>query len=539
MGLLRHGSRRSCGYSQSGSLSARRTQKTKETTPLSSREHQTGPTSGRWSQDRWSSLARATGLSATEPVLLALSGGADSVFLLHVLSQAQPRPRILAVHVDHGLREDESDGDAAFCARLCAKLGVPFARKRIDLEDGPNLEARAREARYRALGDEARDAGLRTVLTGHHEDDALETLLLRWMRGSDLPGLAGLRSRNVLGRGKDVKIQVVRPLLAMRREEVRLLLREAGLTWREDSSNQDDRFTRNRVRGALLPEIEEACGPEGLDGLRAFAGAVERLEEELAGRTAHLAWSLPQQAEPSGDLEDSEVGGRLARDPLEGLASPLRRRALWRLLTEGTGNAPSRAVLTQLEDDLTTGRVTRRSLSGDWTLDLRPNELVLVTPSGARGQAAARSSRPPAGQTEAAPEGGPSAGAASLALPGHLTLPDGRVLSAELVTAKSEDPIPTEPSFVELDADRLPGSLTVRFARPGDRFRPLGAPGSRPLGRFLRDAGIPAEERARIPLVFAGHELVWVAGVRPAETVRVGPGTVRRVRLDLHQHIRG
>ena len=233
------------------------------------------------------------GLAPTEPVLLALSGGADSVYLLTALAKAEPRPRVLAVHVDHRLRGDESREDAAFCARTCAKLGIPFSSREVEVDpEGPNLEARAREARYKALALEARNAGLTTILTGHHEDDALETLLLRWMRGSALPGLAGLKARNILGRdsstgdARSEQLTVVRPLLSMRREEVRRLLRDSGMDWREDSSNESPRFTRNRVRNELMPEIAETCGEGGFENLRAFASAVESLEEELAARTA-------------------------------------------------------------------------------------------------------------------------------------------------------------------------------------------------------------------------------------------------------------
>lgn len=339
------------------------------------REHHPDPYAGSaagWSPERWSQLAASVGLSATEPVLLALSGGADSVFLLHTLAAAKPRPRVLALHIDHGLRGDESEGDAAFCARLCAKLSIPFARRRLELDgDAPNLEARAREARYRALGDEARANGLRSVVTGHHEDDALETLLMRWMRGSDLPGLAGLKSRNVLSsKVSEEPITVVRPLRSLRREEVRRLLKDAGGTWREDSTNESPRFTRNRVRGRLLPEIERACGPEGIERLRDFAGAVERLEEELAGRTAHLSWDTPAPGS----------GGSIERSNLDDLAAPLQRRALWRLLSEGTGHPPSKTHLSQLEADLAEGLSSRRSLPGGWTLNLTPEELCLVPP---------------------------------------------------------------------------------------------------------------------------------------------------------------
>jgi len=557
---------------------------------------------------RWAQLCRGLGQRPTDPVVLALSGGADSVFLLHVLARAEPRPRILAVHVDHRLRGEESRSDAAFCARLCARLGVPFARREVELEaDAPNLEARAREARYQALAQEAREAGIPTLLTGHHEDDALETLLLRWMRGSALPGLAGLKARNVLAGhhpgGEDLAVTVVRPLLSMRREEVRRLLRDAGLDWREDSSNQSDRFTRNRVRNGLLPVIEQTCGEEGVDNLRAFASAVESLEEELAGRTAHLCWDTlspeSSRAAAAADTVHSAgpaqpLGGSLHRRTLANLAAPLQRRALWRLLSEGTGLPPSRALLAILEDDLAQERETRRTLPGGWSLELQSDTLLLTPPVltppvltppepsssqppqrhaadgdlGKRGPGVPHASdsaspshghrgsgpharparvggeRRPAtdgpgasrsreSRTQPAPEGGPPRGGLRLGLPGRVQLPDGRTLQAELFAPAPGTAPPREDDLVELDAAGLPQQLLVRWARPGDRFHGLGAPGSRPLRRFLADAGVPSETRDRVPLVFDGDELLWVAGIRPCESRRIRPETGVRLRLRL------
>ncbi|MCA9001260.1 MAG: tRNA lysidine(34) synthetase TilS, partial [Planctomycetes bacterium] len=240
-----------------------------------------------WS-DRWAQMALASELGPNQPVLVALSGGADSVYLLNLVARAEPRPRILAMHVEHGLRGDESREDSAFCARICARLGVPFARTAIELDaQDSNLEAKARKMRYEALAKEARAAGIDVILTGHHDDDALETLLMRMMRGSELTGMTGPKARFALA--GEPKIEVVRPLLALRREEVRQILRRQNIDWRDDSSNLGERFTRSRVRQGLLPKI--AGTPGGMDGLRAFAKAVEGLEEELAERTLHLSWS--------------------------------------------------------------------------------------------------------------------------------------------------------------------------------------------------------------------------------------------------------
>ncbi len=464
-----------------------------------------------WS-DRWAQLASASDLGPNQPVLVALSGGADSVFLLHLLAQAEPRPRILAMHVEHGLRGSESHEDSAFCARLCAKLSIPFARTSIEIDGGdgdrlaPNWEAKARKARYQALAAEARAAGISVILTGHHEDDALETLLMRMMRGSDMAGLAGQKTRFTLAGSPPV--EVIRPLVTLRREEVRQILRRENLTWREDSSNLSQRFTRNRVRHNLLPGIAQS--EQGMDGLRAFAQAVEGLEAELAERTVHLHWT------PLAGQSVQTAGGRLDRAAVSALPGALQRRALWRLLHEGTGKPPGKTVLSLIESDLTEQRDIRRTLPGQWLLELNARELLLLPPSQGGGLDY------PAEELEV-----------DLPVPGTATLPDGTRVTAERVEVEPGAAFPTDANVVELDARGLPTTLRVRLPRAGDRFHALGAPGQRELTRFLADAGVPAADRRRQPLVLADEELVWVAGVRPCDSKRVQPHSTQRVRLKI------
>jgi tRNA(Ile)-lysidine synthase len=144
---------------------------------------------------------------------------------------------------------------------------------------------------------------------------------------------------------------------------------------------------------------------------------------------------------------------------------------------------------------------------------------------------------PEAGQLElpfgATAASGPAA--VPLPVPGFATLPDGRRILAEVLHLPPSAPIPREAERVELDADRIPaaGPWTVRAPRPGDRFHPLGGPGSRPLRRFLADSGVPRGERSRVPLVCAGGQILWAAGLRPAQAVRIGGDTRRRIRLTL------
>jgi len=481
---------------------------------------------------RWARLARRVGLEPEDPLLIALSGGADSVLLLHLASSARPRPPLYAVHVEHELRGAESRAEAEFCAHLCARLGVPFVRRRVSLDPrAGDLEARARRARYGALAAEARRLGLDTIATGHHADDALETLVMRWLRGTELFGLAGLKAR-----ARVAGVTVVRPLIDMRREEVREELCAGGLAWREDSSNRDLRFTRNRVRHQLLPGLRAACGADAIENLRAFGRAVETLEQRLAAATAHVSWRAPAHAAARRSAREAHLGGTLSRAELMRVVPALRRRVLWRLLSEGSGRSPSRALLEHVLSDLQAGRCARHHLPGSWVLQLRSDLLHLSPPAAALAPALPLPLPAPHPALSCLYDSDPAPGQAGvpLAVPGLVDLPDGRAVGAEWTRPPRGTDVPRSPALVELEAHAADERLALRWPRPGDRFHGLGAPGTRPLARFLADAGVPREERARVPLVFSGDELVWVAGMRPCESRRVRPSTELRLRLTLH-----
>jgi len=456
---------------------------------------------------RWAGLARGAGLDPEAPALVALSGGADSVFLLSCAALAPARPRLVAVHVDHGLRGAESEADAAFCRELCGRSSVPFVLRRIELDPEPaGLEARARAARYAALTEEARRARIGTILTGHHADDALETLLLRWARGSEQAGLPGLRARLVRNPGEEREVLVARPLLQLRREELRALLAERGLPWREDSSNLSPRFARNRVRSEFLPRLSELGGPAALEALRGFAKAVEEFEEHCAGFTSSLSWREPAHA-----AARASGAGTLPRAGLRALPSPLARRVLARLLAERTGAIPARPTLDRVLAAISAERHHACMLPGGWSLRANAEELALDPP---RPELYPDFERP--------------------LVPGSFVrLPCGRVLACERSHSPAEPP--RQDWCAEISADALGHSpeLRVRYARPGDRFRAFGAPGQKRLARFLQDEGIPAPERARVPLVLHGEEIVWVAGVRPAASAAITPATRTRLGLVL------
>ncbi|MBL8857169.1 MAG: tRNA lysidine(34) synthetase TilS [Planctomycetes bacterium] len=500
------------------------------------------PSSGAFSPARWGALARAVAVDPEAPIVVALSGGADSVYLLHVLAAAVPAVRLLAVHVAHGLRGEESERDARFAADLCTALNVPFKRVEAPLyPSATGLEARAREVRYAALCRAAREADIGVIATGHHADDALETLIMRMIRGTALEGLAGLEKKVALTRPMNnargcaheriedggTPLVLVRPLIALRREEVRRTLSAEGLAWIEDGSNASDRFARNRVRHALLPRLDEIAGPAALENLRAFGSAVEEFEEHCAALTTDIHWSPPVHAAARRGIHETDLGGSIQRALLMRLARPLLKRALWRLVTEGVGSAPSRRVLERIVDDLASGRTAIHGLPAGFSLQLRSDLVLLEPPATVPAARSHDSAQLDLFETHT------SASAQPLSVPGRARLADGRVIEARVLEVKSTATVSRSELDGELDLELLDGPLSVRFARPGDRFRGLGAPGARSLARFLADAGVPRNGRGRVPLVCAGDEIVWVAGVRPCERARVSERTTRRLVLRL------
>jgi tRNA(Ile)-lysidine synthase len=210
-------------------------------------------------------------------VVAAVSGGPDSVALLRALLAVRPAASpwpLSAAHLNHALRGADSDSDEAFVIGLCAGLGVPLSRHRLDVgalarAEGGNLEDVARRERYRWLADVAQNAGAAWVATGHTASDQAETVLHRLLRGAGLTGLRGIAGRRELAPGVDL----VRPLLRVRRVDVTLYLGSLGQPARQDASNADLRFTRNRIRHELLPHLAARYNP-------AVEAALARLAEQ-------------------------------------------------------------------------------------------------------------------------------------------------------------------------------------------------------------------------------------------------------------------
>jgi tRNA(Ile)-lysidine synthase len=289
---------------------------------------------------------RHAGVGRGEPLLVALSGGADSTALLCALCAMGLR--VGAAHVHHGLRGAEADADAEFAVDLAGRLGVPVQLARVDAahRDGRSPEARARRLRYAALESLRAANGYPWIATAHTLDDQAETVLLRALRGTAPLGLSGISPR-------DPERRLLRPLLGVRRAALRAYLAARGQSWREDSTNLDLDLSRNRLRAEVMP-------------------ALVRVQPDAELKLARLAdqaraWGRPlraaARAQLDGALEAGDGGEWLALAALAGAADPQRRTLLALWLGAGDSDARASAPHVQRAAELAERGETGRALS--------------------------------------------------------------------------------------------------------------------------------------------------------------------------------
>jgi tRNA(Ile)-lysidine synthase len=436
-------------------------------------------------------------LRGGERVLAAVSGGADSVALLDILCALRaPLGLTLSVaHVHHGLRP-EADVESEAVRALCDRLGVPCRVERVTVRRGPpwdGLEAESRRARHAALERAARELGITRVATGHTADDQAETVLMRLLQGAGPRGLGGIAP---------VRGHLIRPLIETRRAAIEEHLRERGLAWSEDPSNRDPRFLRNRVRHDLLPYLAGLTGASVVEALCRSAGSARAVVEDLEARAGEDLQRLAVR-EPAGITFDVVA---LQQRSLELAAEMLRQAAAELGETRPLRGAAQRALRKLLAE-----APRRRAV--------RLGRLV-VERSGRR--------------LRVGPAALPAVTERAWPVPGVLDMPElGQRLTARVFARPTDYAVPREPGCAAFDAGALPETLGVRARRAGDVFSPFGAPEVRRLKSFLIDAAVPRWQRPRAPLVEAGGEIIWVAGVRRGRVAPVTPATTRILELTL------
>jgi tRNA(Ile)-lysidine synthase len=433
-------------------------------------------------------------LAGGDAVLIALSGGADSVALLVLLHRLAPEwgLRLHALHVDHGLRP-ESGLDAEFVRGLCGRLGVPLDVVRVTVPETGSVEAAARAARYAALEAAAEGLGARRIAVGHTADDQAETVLMRIIEGAGVRGLAGI---------PPVRGRIVRPLIGESRAALVAMLREAKVDWVEDASNRDPRFLRNRIRHELLPLLAVSYRHDVAAALRRL-GRLARETTDALDRMAGL--ELARLAVTDGG--DALV---LPLPALAALPRPVAAEILRQASTRLGARAPLRAWAHRGLRRILDAPSPRRAFRlGGVTIETSCGRLRL-------------GSRP-----------APALAPRELAVPGVVALPEAGLVLEATVRPRSGYAVPRDPHRVAFDAGAVPGTLLVRARRPGDRLVPFGSSAERRLKTILIDAKVPRWERGRVPIVEATGEILWVAGLRRAALAPVTEATATVVELSL------
>jgi tRNA(Ile)-lysidine synthase len=415
---------------------------------------------------------------------VAFSGGIDSTVLLASLRRLDLGTRLRAAHVDHGLHSDSARW-SEHCAATAAGLGVEFVglRVAVDRASGQGLEAAARDVRYQALQGLLQPA--EWLLTAHHADDQLETLLLRMVRGSGVRGMRGILAFGEFGTG-----MLARPLLTFTRAELAAEARAAGLTWLEDPSNREARHDRNHLRLNVLPELVERWP------------AAARHAEKLAAQMYEAESIL--EAVASDDARRLPAPWCVPHEVLAGLDTA-RQRNLLRYLSRRAGlGVPSANKIDELRHALLTSRPESHPLvrwaGGDGRVFRQQLHLLAALPS-----ASAPDYRADLGR-------------------GGWSGPEGVVA---FVPARDAGGLPE--SWLERD-------LTLRFRGGGERFRPRGQDHHRSLKHLFQEAGVVPWMRDRIPLLYRGDALVAIGDMWVTADADAVPSDEPRWRIEWTAH---
>jgi tRNA(Ile)-lysidine synthase len=420
-------------------------------------------------------------------VLVAVSGGCDSVSLLHLLRFAADDAglRVSAAHFDHAMRPG-SERDAAWVRGLCRAWEVELAEARA--ETAPRTEEEARDARYAFLRQAQAERGATRLATAHHADDQAETVLFRVLRGTGIPGLAGIPPADGSG--------LIRPLLPFSRAEIRRYARENGLSWRADPTNALADPARNRIRLRLLPYIERHLAPGARKSLARLA--------ELA-REDESAWDAVLRPILEETVREEDGALVLVRERLTSYDRTLRARVL-RTLLRRLGAAPDRAG-------------TRMALE---FISHAPSGRILELPGGLRittefGMARIQRATAQPAEIPDAPLTIHGAGDGD----GRFVI-GGRPGIARW-TCGPADGADDEELTVRIAPDAARFPLVLRGREPGDRIRTRA--GTRPLKKVLGEARVPLRARRALPvLADADGAVLWVPGVARADGLAPQPG---------------
>jgi tRNA(Ile)-lysidine synthase len=466
-------------------------------------------------QEKFRKVIRKSQLiSLGDRVLVAVSGGPDSVALLHVLYNLQDELglHLEVAHLEHGIRGEEAKDDARFVRELAKRLKLPVHIKEISIPrmrsraGKGNIEALARRERYGFLAEVARQRNLDKIATAHTQDDQAETVLMWLLRGSGRKGLGGMapiQIINLAGAESSKGVTIIRPLVGVSKEELLSFLDERGLEYRLDRSNEDTAFLRNWIRFELMPRLKERFDV-GVPFRLAQMAEVLRAEEILLNALALK------------ELEELRAKSGLRRGGLLRQPRAMQRRMLRLWIEQARGHLRSldfdhvEALLGLIADGPPQSRL---SIPGGWQL-IREYETLRLAKAAGKSK--------------------PRCYAYPLVIDGELALPEaGMTIDCQRLSNPPAE-LPKDHWEAVFDRTALTEPLVVRNFRRGDRFRPLGMAGHKKVKELFIEKKAPLPARALLPLLVMGGEVLWLPGYGRSEIGRVGPGTKAVLRVQVN-----
>ncbi len=442
-------------------------------------------------------------------VLAGVSGGADSVCLLRILAALREEMRLTVTvcHVEHGIRGADSLADMAFVQELCGRLGISCICRRVDAgkkaaAEGLSLEEAARLLRYEALEEAADTAGADAIALAHHMEDNAETILFHLVRGSGIQGLTGIPA---------VRGRIIRPLLEVSRGEIEAYLKAAGQDWRQDETNTDLYYARNRIREKVLPELAEVN-----------AGAARHLTD--TAKRLQTVWDYLEESAEEALRETAAAGDEgwfVDTARFRGLHPALQERVIHRLLEDAGGSRKDLgAVHIGIVKDLLLGDPGRAA-------DL-PYGLRAIAEQG-RLRLYRKGQTDFSGKTEEATDELMPDLPLWIGGEGNWQLPGGARLTCRILEFDGDlAKIPVKTYTKWFDYDKIKNRLCVRSRRPGDYLTVNEAGGQKKLKNWMIDEKIPSGERGRILLLADESHILWVIGRRISASYKVS-GSTRRV----------
>jgi len=455
-------------------------------------------------------------IHAYDKVLVAVSGGSDSLALLHILHEIDLPQKLTVVYIDHGLRPHETPKEQKTVRENCLALKIPFTVRKVNVskmaaEDKISQEEAARILRYQALEEVRQESGARLIAVGHTADDQVEEFFIRLLRGSSCRGLSGMRVK---------RDKIIRPLLFESKAALAAFLTNRGIEWCLDSTNLHRRYLRNRIRLDLLPYLEKEFNPAFRKTLLHSMDLLAR-EDQFLGEHTEKAYRQCTEATEIPLRGEKRMHLYIDREKILASHPAIRRRIIekscWQI-----GIRPTYELICTLVDFIDSGKIgTELHLEDGVRAEKSLGGLHLLRPLP---KGLLRGSKPPASfpsQTIPGPGTYPMAGS------------DRQLILEEIAVHDHHESAEGE---LLLDRAKISFPLQLRSARPGERFHPYGGPGSKKIARYFNERKIPAKDRPAWPVLLSGGRIIALVGLQLDHSFRLLPDSA--VALSVRWHDR-